>query len=507
MRRARQISQLLFFALFVFLFLQARYPYDARLPSEVFIQASPLAALAVLFAQKAVYPAMLIAVPVLIVTLIAGRVFCGWVCPLGTLIDASDKLFVRKKRPAGASRRFRNVKYVVLIFILVAALFSVQYVGYFDPLALLWRTFAIVLYPMFSLILFALFQTTFQIGIFDDAVYALYDFAQKTILPVEQPHFQHGAFILIIFVAILVMGAPTRRFWCRNLCPLGALLALFSRHRFLNRVVDESCTQCGLCTTSCRMNAVSEDALAADAAECIVCGECVDRCPEHSIRYTFLSTAPAKIDLSKRRLLQAGLLGLTGAVAARTLGLNKAGENSLIRPPGALAENEFMDACVRCQECVKICASTGGCLQPAGLQAGWEGVWTPIAQMRQGYCEFNCTLCGEICPTGAIQKLALPEKQKTKIGRAVFDKDICIPWAEHKDCLVCEEHCPLPEKAIKFDSRSVKLPGGELRVVKLPYVVENLCIGCGICETKCPLVGKAGIVITPMSNEQKAAVV
>jgi len=283
------------------------------------------------------------------------------------------------------------------------------------------------------------------------------------------------------------------------------LLGLFSRHRLLNRVVDDSCTQCQLCTASCRMNAIGEDVFSADAAECIECGECVDRCPEGSIRYVFARTAPAKIDLSKRRMLQAGLLGLTGAVAAKSIGF-KAGEVGLIRPPGALAENEFLDACIRCQECTKICASTGGCLQPAWTQAGWEGIWTPVVAPRMGYCEYNCTLCGKICPTGAIQELTLQEKQKVKIGRAVFNKNLCIPWAEHKDCLVCEEHCPLPEKAIKFELHDIESADGETRAVKLPYVVESLCIGCGICETKCPLVGQAGIFIAPLSSEQKAAV-
>jgi Pyruvate/2-oxoacid:ferredoxin oxidoreductase delta subunit len=122
-------------------------------------------------------------------------------------------------------------------------------------------------------------------------------------------------------------------------------------------------------------------------------------------------------------------------------------------------------------------------------------LWLPIAVMREGYCEYNCNLCGQVCPTDAILPLALEEKQRTAIGLAYFDKNICIPYARNSDCIVCEEHCPTPDKAIKFEVKEVRLSTGDVKNVKYPYVVRELCIGCGICEEKCPLPGKAGVFV------------
>jgi len=144
----------------------------------------------------------------------------------------------------------------------------------------------------------------------------------------------------------------------------------------------------------------------------------------------------------------------------------------------------------------------GGYLQPSFLESGWEGIWTPVAMPRLGYCEYNCNLCGQVCPTGAIQNLEMEKKQKLKMGIAYFDKSRCIPWYSQQDCLVCQEHCPTPDKAIKFDIREARTPDGGTRTVKFPYVDEELCIGCGICVTKCPVVGKAGIFVTNASAER-----
>ena len=100
-------------------------------------------------------------------------------------------------------------------------------------------------------------------------------------------------------------------------------------------------------------------------------------------------------------------------------------------------------------------------MQPAWFEHGLEGLWSPIGDTRHGYCEYTCNLCGEICPTDAIHSLVLEEKQKTVIGTAYFDKSRCIPWYSGDNCMVCEEHCPTPEKAIVFREDAFIKPNGE----------------------------------------------
>lgn len=147
---------------------------------------------------------------------------------------------------------------------------------------------------------------------------------------------------------------------------------------------------------------------------------------------------------------------------------------------------------------MKVCLKNA--LYPATYQSGLQGIYTPLLIPRLGYCEYNCTLCGQVCPTGAIPNLAVDAKKREVIGKAVFDKNHCLPFARKIDCIVCEEHCPIPEKAIR--SRNVRTYGldGVEKTVKEPYLVEEICNGCGICEQVCPLETKAGIEVFAVKN-------
>jgi len=112
---------------------------------------------------------------------------------------------------------------------------------------------------------------------------------------------------------------------------------------------------------------------------------------------------------------------------------------------------------------------------------------------RLGYCDYSCTACGDACPTAAIPRLSLEDKRLTVIGHATIDRNRCLPWADNITCLVCEEMCPLPEKAIILEDVTVTTPTGETVAVRRPSVVHERCIGCGICENRCPLNGEAAI--------------
>jgi len=161
-----------------------------------------------------------------------------------------------------------------------------------------------------------------------------------------------------------------------------------------------------------------------------------------------------------------------------------------------MEEDKFLDRCVRCGECIRVCSTSGGGLQYSSLEGGFEGIWTPILDPYTGYCEYNCNMCGQVCPTGAIHPLPLKERQKMIMGIAHFNKTRCIPWYYGENCMVCEEHCPLPDKAIKFREEEVTTIDGRRNNILLPYVDEETCIGCGICVNKCPVEGERGIYLT-----------
>jgi MauM/NapG family ferredoxin protein len=207
-------------------------------------------------------------------------------------------------------------------------------------------------------------------------------------------------------------------------------------------------------------------------------------------------TETGSVDLTKRATVAAvvggiatmSLIRVTPQAQARTF------NPVLIRPPGSRAEREFLQRCIQCGMCMKVCP-TGG-LQPTWHEAGLEGVWTPLLVPRIGWCEYECHLCGQVCPTEAIAPLPLAEKKQVKIGLATIDTTRCLPYAYNRDCIVCEEHCPIPEKAIFFVTREVTQRDGTTRPVKQPEVDPDLCTGCGICETKCPFTDLPAIRVT-----------
>jgi MauM/NapG family ferredoxin protein len=207
-----------------------------------------------------------------------------------------------------------------------------------------------------------------------------------------------------------------------------------------------------------------------------------------------------KMDLGRRNVIAAGVVGLAGGMLMKGNPLDKGRTYNpgLIRPPGSLAEDEFLDKCIRCGECMKVCPTN--VIQPTMLEAGMEGMWTPILKQELAYCEYKCNMCTQVCPTGAIKKLTLPEKQKVKIGLAYVDKSRCLPYAYARMCQVCYEQCPLTEKAITLTDVKVTTASGTSITVKQPYVSAELCIGCGICQNKCPVSDQAAIRVTSVGE-------
>jgi ferredoxin len=218
------------------------------------------------------------------------------------------------------------------------------------------------------------------------------------------------------------------------------------------------------------------------------------------IKNYFRPPRHARLDLGRRALLGAGVAGLGGGLLFRShpQSSKRTFNPALIRPPGSLAEEEFLSKCIRCGECMKVCPTNG--IHPTLTEAGLEGLWSPVMNMKVGYCEYECTLCTQVCPTHAIQQLTVPQKKQVKIGLAFFDKNRCLPYALARTCIVCEEHCPTPKKAIWFEEVPVRNIRGETVVVKQPHVDPDLCIGCGICENKCPVKDQPAVHVTSVGE-------
>jgi ferredoxin len=387
------------------------------------------------------------------------------------------------------------VKYYILVFLLVSSAFTLQLVGVMDPLSLLIRSLSLSVYPAFGYGLNALIDVAYAPGGLSGAADALYRALEATVLPFRQPHFRQSFFIGALFVVVLGLNLLERRFWCRHLCPLGALLGLMSRHALLKRSVGEGCDECGACEALCQGGASPGKKDGWVSAECLYCANCDDICPNNAVSFGFSpGRGGAGLDLGRRRVLVSAAAGVFAVPLVRVSPVAQRANPWLIRPPGALEEREFLRRCVKCGECMKVCITNG--LQPALFEAGLEGIWSPVLVPTVGYCEYRCTLCGQVCPTGAIEGLPLEKKVKVKLGLAMIDKNRCLPWAHATPCIVCEEVCPTPKKAVWLEKAKVRGRDGKEVTVQKPYVDLELCIGCGICETRCPVVDMPAIYVT-----------
>jgi polyferredoxin len=483
MRRAWQV---LFLGLFLFLFLVTTSRSIRGWPVEWFLWLDPLAAVTTALATWTLPGPMLWAVALVLLTLLLGRFFCGWVCPLGVLQHAVGWLGrprrVVERFPRNAPAPSQRVKYVILVVMLgMAGAGSVQ-VGLLDPIATLWRALATSVVPAASNTAWGLYQ--------------------------GERHFQWGTVIALLFVVTLAMSLYRPRWFCRVVCPLGALLGWFSRFSLfrLARTAD-ACTGCGTCAADCQ-GAANPDGQVL-GSECMLCLNCTTGCKQGALAYTFLpapGTTRDGVDLSRRRAAQALAAGVVAVPLARASdGVGPRPHPLRIRPPGAVDEEEFLGRCLKCGACMKVCP-TGG-LQPALVEAGWEGLWTPVLVPRLGHCEHACVLCSHVCPTRAIAPLTVEQKVGTptvheavRIGSAAIDRGRCLPWANDTPCIVCEEVCPTSPKAIHYKVVEVKTRDGSVKRLQQPVVDLTLCVGCGTCEARCPVFDLPAIRVTSVGE-------
>jgi len=514
----RRISQTSFLFFFLFLLVESRLPQNIYLkyslvfsseldlkidwPVTFFFQLDPLIWLSSLLSGQHLIKGFWWGLGLILMTLFLGRIFCGFVCPLGTIHHVvswikptlKGKLMVQANQKTPSQR----VKYFLLITLLVGALMGLNLMGLMAPTSLLFRSLALAVFPGLGIGIKELFDVmaNSDIKILNQLSYG----AEVLVSPIfgyGYQSYQTAWFIGLIFLVILFLNRIRIRFWCRVLCPLGALLGIFSRFSILRLEKDhEKCTNCTLCTKNCQGAASPMPGQDWENAECLLCFNCFDSCPEGalSFRFRWYPKLNRKPDMGRRAVLTGLLAGISIPLLGRLGGqVHKVSDPRLIRPPGSLPEEDFLNLCQRCGLCMKVCPTN--VINPTLAEAGMAGFWTPHLIMIQGYCEYTCTLCGNVCPTGAIREISVKEKieRPIRIGSVYVERGRCLPWSGNGPCIVCQELCPTSPKAIYFQKGVVKGPDGKEIPVQLPYVDLKKCVGCGICEYKCPVKGRPAI--------------
>jgi ferredoxin len=283
--------------------------------------------------------------------------------------------------------------------------------------------------------------------------------------------------IAIIFLSAVLLNLAVPRFYCRFVCPAGAMFGTLSRFALwrMGKTRNE-CSDCHLCEKNCEGACTPTSQIR--ISECVLCMNCLGECRHGLMTYQIAPSASGEIltpDLSRRQLLASAISGAAAIPMLRVSGYLGANWNpSLVRPPGALPEKVFLSRCIKCGQCMRICPTN--VIQPAGLQAGLEGLWTPLLNFRIGTsgCQFNCIACGNLCPTAAIRPISIDERLgrnryakqgPIKIGTAFVDRGRCLPWAMDKPCIVCQENCPVSPKAIRTREVFNKIDTGSKLVV------------------------------------------
>jgi MauM/NapG family ferredoxin protein len=490
-----RVFQILFLVLFLALFVTTEYrgKDEISLAINSFFRTDPLVVLSYVLSVKAFSLIFLPGFLMITFSFIIGRFFCGWICPLGTILDL---LSVKIKKSITIRKLSARFKYYLLFILLAMSLFGVNFTGIFDPLAILIRFLTFSVFPVVGYVTRSGWSGLYGlIGDKRDSLLSVYGFLKDYVLPFRETFYPLAFFSFATLGAIILLERYEKRYWCKNLCPLGTLLGIFSSFSILKRLPGRICSDCRDCKDICP-TAFDEDIL--QKKDCILCMNCAVKCKNKRVKFTVhgFNNGLKQFAWDRRLFVSSFFFGFF--LSKLFVYLPEDYRQRLIRPPGAQDEKDFLKKCVRCGECMKICLKNA--LYPAFTQAGLYGMYTPVLIARKGYCEYNCTLCGQVCPTKAIPELPVEEKKKAVIGIAVFDKNHCLPFAKKINCIVCEEHCPIPDKAIKLEDVREKDYSGKEVLLKKPYVVDNLCTGCGICEYVCPLEDKAGIEMFAKKN-------
>ena len=403
-------------------------------------------------------------------SMIFGRFYCSFFCPLGILQDIFIWIFKSHRKKHTFQRPYRLVPCCLLLLtIFIAVLGSFSLVNLLDPYSLFRR---IAAHPFKTLVLWI---NNMIVDVFEQ--FDMYAFMVRK---------QHHIPFSILTVSIVSLGIVlafsiiSGRSYCNTICPVGTLLGIMSRFSLYRFVIDKKkCRSCRSCISVCKAGCIDIDKLEIDPSRCVTCFNCTDACQKMALDYKAQFPIPSSHWVPSKRsfLISTAAIGGTFLSTAFPVRLSsfetEQNRQVPIIPPGSKSIAHFTQHCTACHLCVSVC--TTNVMEPAYLDYGVSGIMQPKLNYLQGHCDFNCNACGQVCPTGAIAPLLLPEKKLTRIGTVSLNKEKCIVHVKKKHCGACGEVCP-----------THAIFPVEKGFVLFPEIDIDYCIGCGACEHACP---------------------
>jgi polyferredoxin len=292
-----------FLLLFLYLFLQTTYHPINQTGGRVtlFFEIDPLVLVATFLANYTVPAVLLLSLITVVVTLVFGRWFCGWVCPFGVvhhMVGALRAGRMKTRLERGAYDSGQSWKYYLLVLFLVGSLIGVNAVGWMDPFSFFYRSLATAVYPAFHYGVQQFFTWIYEtdpgigparITLVTEPVYEL---LRGSVLAMEQPQYHWSLLIGALFILVLALNLYQARFWCRRLCPLGALLGVVGKNPIVKlETRPEACNDCRLCLADCQGGANPSYGLGWKPSECFFCWNCQSSCPSDAVRFTFTGAA------------------------------------------------------------------------------------------------------------------------------------------------------------------------------------------------------------------------